>query len=138
MPTPTTKKYRLLAGGHIQKGPDGKDEYYLAPDVFHSRHDLLRFNARGFPPKFELAHHSDPVSVPRNKRPRPGDDAEAATDEGADTPAVASVAPGGTAATLQAMTLEELLAFADQEGIKLPNLARTKRDKVLEYLAARV
>lgn len=134
MPSPTTKKYRLLAGGHIQKGPDGKDEYYLAPDVFHSRHDLLKFNARGFPPKFELAHHADPVSVPRNRRP-PAADAVPADDGDGEA---AAAAPTGTAATLQAMSLEELLAFADQEGIKLPNLARTKRDKVLEYLAARV
>lgn len=117
------KKYKVLLGRHCEgKLVDGVETdiaYYKGSpvgDVFESSKDILKFNVRGFPPKFAAV--SDLV-----KEAVQSDKGNGSTDDGLDK-------------DLVAMSMEELRAFAKEAEVDIAGLK--KREDIIRLIQEKV
>ena len=113
------KKYKVLAGRHVENGvrfykggPNG--------DIFESDKNILKFNVRGFPPKFALV--------------------SALVDEATTSQGEPEIDPEQSSADLDkdlvAMTIDELKAFAAEGEIDIKGL--TKKDDIIRRIQEKV
>lgn len=108
----TVRKYKVLAGRHVENdkrfykgGPNG--------DIFESDKNILKFNVKGFPPKFALVSALvEEAITPQAEENSPEPDGSEELDK-----------------DLLAMTLDELRAFAAEGEIDIKGL-KTKDDIV--------
>lgn len=144
-------RFRLLAGKHVETaiGPDGKpllDQHnhplqikYVPGDVFDTQVDLAaEFNSRGSV-KFELAYDQTPLKggqIIRKVPPidRGGDGATQAPAAAKPESPFSTKAPDFDPAFLEAMTFNELKAFAAEEEIDLKGA--TSKDAALKSIRA--
>ncbi len=111
------RTYELLHGHHIMDGPDGKETKYLRGSFITTKTDLERLNVPGYDPKFRRVHE--------DKRPvdsaaqQPGETAKAYAERLRALAVAAEAAADREGDTLDAMTVEELRAFAESEEIPL-------------------
>lgn len=119
--------WRLLAGKHYENNPvEGLPDLEFNPgDQFESSDDLLRLNAKGYPPKFELLekHRTgfDPVAL--RKRPDETDAQHSARVqamlESDEADFQSRVNPAKEAPDINKMSVKDLTAFAAEEEIDL-------------------
>lgn len=141
-------QFRVVAGKHHVKQPDGKNKVYRPGDVVDSETDLVeRFNSKrpGFPKKFERVGEGD-SDVPDPTRRRPDESLadfgarimEMARQEGAENSVLQATSnqiqqsPTATTEQLQAMTVQELQSLAAAEEVDLKGVK--SKDAVLKIL----
>lgn len=110
-------RFRLLEGKHAEKvpgavPPEPRDIMYVVGDVFDSNYDLdRRYNAPGYPPKFERVSIHVPTTASQVKPAAP-----------VDTEAVRANAPHideDSLETFSEMSVQELQAHAISEEIDI-------------------
>lgn len=134
-------RYKLLAGKHAQKGPDGRTRVYEKGDVFESNHNLVRLFNRPGATKFqdldeELAAPPAPPPLaeghalggtPHQPAPVRAQDPRSAAEQAKATPAPAPAhapLPIGIkempkAESLEAMSIKDLQDLAAAEEVNL-------------------
>lgn len=107
------RRYRLLAGQHIQTDTDGKERKHVQGEVFESEQDLLHHNAMGMRPKFEQVDRLTPIGFAQAPQQSSSVATANLTDKEFDT--------------LKVMSVDELKKWSKEEEINL-GTAKTKEE----------
>lgn len=142
---PTVRRYRLLAGLHVEHPPTGRkdslgtpilDEIVYRPgDILETAEDMLQRNAPGKPAKFALADMEDSVRLSPDSRV--WDSSRETIEQFVQRMKTEGMVAERPKPELTALTEKELRALAADYEIAIPKDAKT-RDDILKVLQAAI